>query len=271
MYFTFLHYKVLIIEWKGAVYLHSDIRKKLEAMSEYDYQKFSSALIPGVKHMLGIRLPQLRQLAKIIAKSNWKEAIEDEDFYFEERMLRGMVLSYVSKDMDEMLPYIEAFIPLVDNWSVCDSVFMGMEIFQKDRERAWKFIEPYLQSHKEFEVRVALIIMMQHLLKCDKNGKKIPRLRTVDAADVKNVSEEAGLYVERVLAQVDKVDTTDYYASMAASWLIAEAFCCYPYHTYEYIKISSLDNRTYNKGIQKIVESRIPTDEVKNLLKTMKR
>ncbi len=251
--------------------MHLDIRKKLENMAEEGYQKFSSSLIPGVQGMLGIRLPQLRKFAKEIAKSDWRKASEEEDYYFEERMLRGMVLSYASKDMEEMLPYIEAFIPLVDNWSICDSVFMGMEIFQKDRERAWKFIEPYLQSDKEFEIRVALIIMMQHLLKCDKNGKKIARLRTVDVADMENVSEEAGLYVERVLEAVDQVDTIDYYASMAASWLIAEAFCCYPYHTHEYMNNCNLDDRTYNKGIQKIVESRIPTDEVKDLLRTMKR
>jgi len=251
--------------------LKKDIREQLLVMAEQDYQKFSAALIPGVEHMLGIRLPQLRKLAKEIAKTDWKAAIEDEDFYFEERMLRGMVLSYASKDMDEMLSYIEAFIPLVDNWSICDSVFMGMEIFQKDRECAWKFIEPYLKSHNEFEVRVALIIMMQHLLKCDKNGKKIPRLRIVDVSHLSNVDEEKGLYIDRVLAEVDKVDTTAYYASMAASWLLAEAFCCYPYHTYEYMRNSNLDDKTYNKGIQKIVESRIPTDEVKDWLRGMKR
>ncbi|MBO5087314.1 MAG: DNA alkylation repair protein [Lachnospiraceae bacterium] len=251
--------------------MRKDIREQLLTMAENDYQKFSAALIPGVENMLGIRLPQLRKLAKDIAKLDWKEAIKDEDFYFEERMLRGMIISYASKDMDEMLPYIEAFIPLVDNWSICDSVFMGMEIFQKNRERAWKFIEPYLQSHKEYEVRVALIVMMQHLLKCDKNGKKIARLRTVDVSALSDVTEEKGLYIDRVLKEVDKVDTTDYYASMAASWLIAEAFCCYPYHTYEYMKMCNLDDRTYNKGIQKIVESRIPTDEVKNLLRGMKR
>lgn len=251
--------------------LRQDIREQLFAMAEHGYQKFSAALIPGVENMLGIRLPQLRRLAKEIAKSDWRDVLTEEDYYFEERMLRGMVLSYASKDMDEMLPYIEAFIPLVDNWSICDSVFMGMDIFQRDRERAWKFIEPYLVSHKEFEVRVALIIMMQHLLKCDKNGKKIPRLRTVDASNLLDVSEEKGMYIDRVLEEVDKVDTTDYYASMAASWLIAEAFCCYPYCTYEYLKRNHLDDRTYNKGIQKIIESRIPTDEVKDVLRGMKR
>lgn len=251
--------------------MRKDIRDRLLAMAENDYQKFSVALIPGVENMLGIRLPMLRAFAKEIAKSDWRDALGEQDYYFEERMLRGMVLGYASKDMDVMLPLIADFIPLVDNWSICDSVFMGMEIFQKNRERAWKFIEPYLSSHKEFEVRVALIIMMQHLLKCDKNGKKIARLRTVDVADMENVSEEEGLYVKRVLEEVDKVDTTDYYASMAASWLIAEAFCCYPHCTYEYLKKNHLDTRTYNKGIQKIVESRIPTDEVKDLLRRMKR
>lgn len=251
--------------------MKKEIRERLLTMAENDYQKFSAALIPGVENMLGIRLPQLRAVAKEIAKSDWKVAITEEDYYFEERMLRGMVLSYASKDIDEMLPYIEAFIPLVNNWSICDSVFMGMDIFQKDRERSWKFIEPYLESHKEFEVRVALIIMMQHLLKCDGTGKKIARLRTVKLSDVHNSSEEKGLYIDRVLAEVDRVDTTDYYASMAASWLIAEAFCCYPYCTYEYLKKNHLDDRTYNKGIQKIIESRIPTDEVKDLLRGMKR
>ncbi len=251
--------------------MHKDIRKVLEDMSEQKYQKFSAALIPGVKHMLGIRLPKLRQYAKELAKSDWRNTMEEEDYYFEERMLRGMVLGYASKDMDVMLPLIADFIPLVDNWSVCDSVFMGMDIFQKDRERTWKFIEPYLQSTKEFEVRVAVIIMMQHLLKCDAYGKKIARLRTVDISHMNNTKEKAGLYVESVLEMLDQVDTSAYYASMAVSWLLAESFCCYPYHTYVYMKNCRLDDRTYNRGIQKIVESRIPTNGVKDFLKKMKR
>lgn len=251
--------------------MREDIRKHLITLAENEYQKFSSALIPGVENMLGIRLPQLRKVAKEIAKSDWESAIEEKDYYYEEKMLRGMVLSYASKDMDTMLPYITDFIPLVDNWSVCDSVFMGMNIFQKDRERAWKFIWPYLQSDKEFEIRVALIIMMQHLLKCDSNGSKISRLRTVTMECLTNQSEERGLYLDRVLMAVDQVQTSAYYASMAVSWLVAEAFCCFPYHTYSYLLDNHLDNRTYNKAIQKIVESHIPSDEVKQLLRSLKR
>ena len=221
--------------------MREDIRKKLLDMSESDYQKFSASLIPGVKNMLGIRLPELRKLAKEI------------------------------EDMDKILPYITAFIPIVDNWSVCDSVFMGMTVFQRDRERTWDYIQPYLQSDKEFEIRVAIIIMMQHLLKCDANGKKISRLRTITMENFSDDKEVKGLYLDRILSAADNVNTTAYYASMADAWFIAEAFCCFPYHTYQFLKANHLDNTTYNKAIQKIVESRIPSDDVKILLRSLKR
>lgn len=251
--------------------MRSDIRECLIGMGDVKYQQFSAALAPGVENMIGVRLPQLRALAKEIARADWRAVLVEEDYYFEEVMLRGFVLSYASKDMDEMLPYIEEFIPVVDNWSVCDSVFMGMDIFKQDRERSWNFITPYLQSHKEFEVRVALIVIMQHLLKCDSDGKKIARLRIVDKEKISDRSEEKGLYTDRVLAEADKVDATMYYASMAVAWLVTEAFCCYPYHTFQFLQDNHLDDKTYNRGIQKILESRIPTDEVKDLLRDMKR
>lgn len=247
------------------------IREQLITMSEEEYQKFSAGLIPGVEHMLGIRLPELRKLAKQIAKSDWKAAIDEEDYYFEERMLRGMILGYAKGDMDEMLPYIIEFIPLVNNWSICDSVFMGMHIFKKDRERTWDYIQPLLQSDKEFEVRVALIIMMQHLLKCDAKGKKLTRLRRVTLSEVQNTGEIPGLYTKRILEMIDREYPQGYYASMAASWLLAEAFCTYPYHTMCLIEENHLDDVTYNKGIQKIIESRIPDVGVKELLRSKKR
>ncbi|MCM1178927.1 MAG: DNA alkylation repair protein [Clostridium sp.] len=250
--------------------MRQDIRDHLMTLSESEYKEFSAALIPGVNNMLGIRLPELRKLAKQIAKSDWKEAVCEEDIYFEEKMLRGMILNYVKGEYGEILPYITAFIPLVDNWSVCDSVFMGMAILQKDRERTWGYIQPYFYSGKEFEVRVALIIMMQHLLKCDAEGKKISRLRTVDMQAVNNDTEEPGMFINRILGAINREFTEGYYASMAAAWLLAECFCVYPYHTMEFMKENALDKVTFHKGIRKILESRIPTDEVKQILRCMK-
>lgn len=251
--------------------MRQEIREQLLELSETEYQKFSSGLIPGVTNMQGIRLPELRKLAKQIAKGNWKETLEEEDVYFEEVMLRGMVISYAIKDIEELLPYIAAFIPQVDNWSVCDSVFMGMTVLQKDRERTWEFIQDYLYSDKEFDVRVALIIMMQHLLKCDAAGKKISRLRIVDMQSVENTLENPGIYTERILQSINREFSQGYYASMGASWLLTESFCVYPYHTMKFIQDNKMDKITFHKGIQKMTESRILTDDVKKMLTQFKK
>ncbi|MBP3421438.1 MAG: DNA alkylation repair protein [Lachnospiraceae bacterium] len=243
--------------------------------SEETYKEFSGSLIPGEKTMLGVRLPILRKKAQEIAKKDWKEELKIEDAYFEEVMLRGMIISYVKGSMDEILPYIEAFIPCVNNWSVCDSVFMKMDVLRTDRERTWQFIQPYLQSEKEFEVRVAIIIMMQHLLKCDENGKTMKRLRHVSMSQCISKggvdgSQPEGMYLERVLQALDK-SYTQYYASMAAAWTIAEAFCCFPSRVYTFLQENQLDDVTYNRALQKIVESLIPEPEVKECIKSMKR
>lgn len=251
----------------------------LVAHSEREYRDFSGSLIPGEKTMLGVRLPILRKKAQEIAKADWKEELKSEDIYFEEVMLRGMIISYVKGSMDEMLPYIEAFIPCVQNWSVCDSVFMKMDVLRTDRERTWHFIQPYLQSEKEFEVRVAIIIMMQHLLKCDENGKTMQRLRRVNMTQcasenaTQNVQQEVqpeGMYLERVLQALDR-PYSQYYASMAAAWTIAEAFCCFPLRVYQFLQQNQLDDATYNRALQKIVESLIPEPDVKEAIKSMKR
>lgn len=84
--------------------MRQEIRDMLTQYAEQQYKDFSSSLIPGAKPLLGVRLPQLRQLAKSIAndktdKSRWRQetAAYDgdwEDLFFEETMLRGMLISY---------------------------------------------------------------------------------------------------------------------------------------------------------------------------------
>lgn len=251
--------------------MQGKVREKIVSMAEREYGKFSQGLIPGKEHILGIRLPLLRNLAKEYAKGDWESLLEESDFYFEETMLRGMILGYAVKEPEKLIEYIDEFVPLVDNWSVCDSVFMGMSTWQKNRAITWDYIQKYLYSEQEFEVRVALIIMMQHLLKCDASGKKMSRLRTVELSHLKKEAEEPGQYIERVLASIDRRFEQGYYASMGAAWLLAECFCCFPYHTHEFMKQNNMDDITYNKGIRKIIESRIPTEEVKVYLRTLKR
>lgn len=252
--------------------MKEEIRRELLAMAESQYRDFSASLIPGVTNMLGIRLPKLRQTAKKLATGNWQAWLEEGDIYFEETMLRGMIISYATAKMEvpRALPYIREFVPLVDSWSVCDSVFMKMDVLKKDRAQTWQFVLPLLESGDEFKVRIALIVIMQFLLKTDSGGKTVKRYSSISMADLEKRERHSSVE-EKIWQVVNRPFEEGYYASMAAAWLLAEAFVCFPSETNCFLKQCRLDDVTYHKALQKIVESRIPDEEVKCYIRSMKK
>ena len=74
-----------------------------------------------------------------------------------------------------------------------------------------------------------------------------------------------------ILEKIDRVYTEGYYAHMAAAWLVAECFCCFPAITDHFLKTCKLDTATYNKALQKIVESKIPDEKVKDYIRSLKK
>lgn len=252
--------------------MRESIRNELLEISENDFKEFASALIPGIDNVLGVRLPVLRDMAKKIAKGDWRSelAVED-DIYFEEIMLRGMIIGYANSGIEETLEYMTGFIPRINNWSVCDSFCVSLKIVQKNRARVWEYIQEYIFSEKEFETRTGLIILLDHYIKCDADGNRISRLRSVTVDDVNNKEEAEGEYIEKVLAVLDRKYEQGYYAQMAAAWTMAEAFCTFPYITMNVLKNSKMDDFTYKKTLQKICESKIPSDEIKNIIRGMHR
>ena len=250
--------------------MRESIREELLLITESDYKKFTSALLPGIENVLGVRLPILREMAKKIAKNDWRnELAELEDIYFEEIMLRGLIIGYSNTDIDETLDYITGFVPKINSWSICDSFCVSLKIIQKNRDIVWEYLQKYLNSDKEFDVRFGLISLLDHYIKCDENGKSIPRLRTVTLADVENDTEQNGEYIESVLQVLNREFTQGYYTQMAVAWTIAEAFCTFPYKTMKTLEQSKMDDFTYKKAVQKICESRIPSDEVKKMLRKL--
>ena len=112
--------------------MNKKIREEIFELIDEDYKKFSSSLLPNINNILGVRLPELRKLAKKVAKDDWRKFIATaNNQYFEEIMLEGMVLGYVKTNIEEILLYVAEFIPKIDNWSVCDSFCGGLK-FTKD-------------------------------------------------------------------------------------------------------------------------------------------
>jgi len=226
--------------------VEASIHEQLLALSEPEFQKFSSSLLPGTNNILGVRLPALRKLAKKIAKGDWRAYLaSEEDRSFEEIMLQGMVIGYVRADLPELLERIAAFVPKIDNWSVCDSFCSGLKIARKEPEAIWDFLQPYLHTEREFEARFGVVMLLFYFIE--------------------------DLHIRRVLALLDQIPSKEYYARMAVAWAISICFVRFPALTMEYLKTeNSLDDFTYHKALQKITESNCVNRETKAVIRRMK-
>ena len=226
--------------------MEASIHEQLLALSEPEFQKFSSSLLPGTNNILGVRLPALRKLAKKIAKGDWRAYLaSEEDRSFEEIMLQGMVIGYVRADLPELLERIAAFVPKIDNWSVCDSFCSGLKIARKEPEAIWDFLQPYLHTERDFEARFGVVMLLFYFIE--------------------------DLHIRRVLALLDQIPSKEYYARMAVAWAISICFVRFPALTMEYLKTeNSLDDFTYHKALQKITESNCVNRETKAVIRRMK-
>ena len=101
----------------------TDIQKRLFELQDMAYRDFHSGLIPELpkEHFIGIRVPVLKKFAK-----EYKKEAEAEVFlkqlphtYYEEYMLHGLLIAEI-KDYAACIQAVEAFLPYIDNWAVCD-------------------------------------------------------------------------------------------------------------------------------------------------------
>lgn len=221
------------------------IREQLVALAEPDYQKFSAKLLPDVCNILGVRLPVLRRLAKSLAP-DWENALAAiGSTYFEEIMLQGMLIGAASAGIETILFHVAGFVPKISNWSVCDSFCSSLKITYRHKERVWEFLQDYLASQKEFEVRFAVVMLLGYYIEQD--------------------------YLERVFDSFNQLEQHGYYADMAVAWAVSVCFVRFPQRTLCYLEGCRLNDFTYNKSLQKITESRRVAPAVKDRIRAMKR
>lgn len=228
--------------------MEKTVRQQLLERASESYRKFSAALIPNVEMdtILGVRLPELRGLAKQLAKGDWRSYLKQADSdYFEEVMLQGMVIGYAEADPEQKLVYVAQFVPKIDNWSVCDSFCSGLKFARANKPRVWQFVQPYLSSPREYDVRFGVVMLLNQYME-----------------------EE---YISAVLKHLDEIRHDGYYAKMAVAWALSICYIKLHEPTLNYLQCSSLDDFTYNKALQKITESLRVDPQTRNLIRGMKR
>lgn len=206
-----------------------ELLAELNRCAEPAYRDFSGKLLPGVTGLMGVRLPTLRRLAARIARENglsFGGILTDASF--EEVMLQGMVLGCLKLPAEELFPLVGAFVPKIDNWSVCDSVCVGLKGVRKWPEESFRFVDSLLERGGEFPVRFAVVLMLCHF---------------VDEA-----------HVGRVLERLPRADCPAYYARMAVAWCLSICFIRFRGLTVPVIRAA--DEVTRGMAVRKIAESR---------------
>ena len=217
----------------------------LYSKQDLKYKEFHSKLINNSK-LIGIRTPILKDIAKNIAKNDYKKVFSylKHDLY-EENIIHGLIIGYLKAPFKDIINELDMFLPYNTNWAINDVTCANLKVFKKYQEEGYNYILKLINSKKDWNIRFGLVLLLDHYI----NDK----------------------YIDNILDITDNIKSDEYYVKMANAWLISICFIKYPNKTLSYLKNNNLDDFTFNKCIDKINDSYRVEKEVKENLKKLKR
>ncbi len=225
---------------------YQEFARYLQTFRQENYAVFSSKIIPGIPNICGIRVPQLRKLAKEIAKGDWRGFLKvAKDDTYEEKLLQGIVIGSAQTNIKETIGLIENYVKKIDNWAQCDSFCSSLKVTKTNKNQMLNLIKKCLNSEKEYSVRFAVVMLINYYIEDE--------------------------YLEFVLDTLNSLKADEYYVKMAIAWAVSICFIKFPEETTAFLLNNLLDDFTYNKSIDKIRDSHRVESAVKIHLKGMKR
>lgn len=221
------------------------IQERLFALQDEKYREFQRSLIPGLprENIIGIRIPVMRKLAKEFVKEPEAAVFLKQlpHTYYDENILHALLIAEI-KDYDACMEAVEAFLPYIDNWAMCDS--LSPKVFGKHKTELLQKIRLWILSGHTYTCRFGIGMLMRWFLDED---------------------FQPG-YLELPAA----VRSEEYYVNMMTAWYFATALAKQYEAALPYIEGRKLDVWTHNKAIQKARESRRVSQEHKEYLGTLK-
>lgn len=228
-----------------SVEVEKEMLNAIFAARDEEYADFTAKLIPNVprESIIGVRTPQLRSIAKRFGKNagidEFLSALPHE--YHEQNLVHAYIAESIG-DFDSAVKTIEAFLPYVTNWAVCDS--MTPRIFAKHTGELVPIIKKWLQSEHSYTVRFGLRMLMCFYLEKE--------------------------FASEINALAASVCSEEYYVNMMQAWYFATALAKQYDSTVPFVEEYRLSPWVHNKTIQKAVESFRITAEQKAYLKTLR-
>lgn len=216
----------------------------LNSYIDNNYKAFHKRICSTSSEILGIKIPTLRKIAIELLKSyNYQEILNNlNNSYYEHIMLEGLIIANANISYEEKINLINNFIPKIDNWAICDVFCSELKMIRKNKKSFLEYILPFLDSKEEYYQRFAIVILIDYY-----------------------IDDE---YIDFVLNKMLDIKCECYYVKMAISWCLSICLIKYFDKTIKFLNDNkyNIDKWTYNKALQKSIESfRINNDNKKTL------
>ena len=221
------------------------VSERLMACGSEKYRDFQSKLVPNIpkETILGVKTPDMRKIAKDIKGTKEAEMFLAQlpHRYFEENLVHFFLIAAI-RDFDECAKAVEAFLPYVDCWPVCDQA--SPKVFAKNHKKLLPLIRKWIGSEHVYTARFGIRMLMNEFLGED--------------------------FKPEYLEWVASVPGEDYYVRMMVAWYFATALAKKYEESVVYVEDHRLDPWTHKKTIQKAIESFRVSDAHKDYLRTLR-
>ncbi len=225
---------------------------------------------------LGLHSPEIKAVAKQLAREGGEivmsdgthricdngaevisafEAVPSENLCYEETVVWGYLINLEKCSLAERLAMLTRYIPVLDNWAVCDSYCAHAKwMARADKAVLWAFLQPWFCSVHEFEVRFAVVVAMCYFLNAEWLDKVFERINGLDFGRIK--SKYKTVKGKPKVAQQGTVQGAEpYYVRMGIAWLLATALAKFPDATRAFVRSSNLPEDVVKLYIRKARES----------------
>ena len=225
--------------------MYNEFLELIKNEADEKYREFSVKITPNIGKSVGVRTPVLKKFAKEAAKGDWQEFFEKRNNeLYEEKLVTGLIICYIKESIDVRLNLLREFIPIIDNWALCDMVACAFKFKKAESAKVWDFVKEYIEKNSEFEKRFAVVMLLAHFI------------------DEKHIDE--------TLKMLNNIDDEKFYVSMAVAWALSVCYIKFREKTVNALKSTNLSGDTIYRAVAKIKQSRRVDEEGKRQAEILK-
>ena len=228
------------------------------------------------RRVMGLHSPDIKQVAKLLSREGGEvvmpdgvhricangaevihafEAVSSESLHYEETVIWGYLINLEKCSLDKRLAMLGRYVPVLDNWAVCDSYCAHAKwMARADKAALWAFLERWFDSESEFEVRFAVVVAMCYFLHEEWLDKVFECINRLDFGRIKSKYKTAK-GKPKVAQQGTVQGAEPYYVRMGVAWLLATALAKFPDQTRAFVRLSNLPTDVIKLYIRKARES----------------